>query len=119
MARTPQTKAPAVDLEKTAPTASTFEPFEWTPKNDLMDNQVAAITLCGLVDRVKDVASAAALVLDLITARDLDIDSEIKPTLNEHQIGLLQRMARRSLLDLDDHAENLVAYMRKMAEGQL
>lgn len=119
MARTPPPKAPAVDLENTAQPATTFEPFEWTPKNELMENQVAAITLCELVDRVKDVASAAALVFDLVTARELDIESEIKPYLNDLQISLLQRMARRSLLDLDEHAENLVADMRKMAEGQL
>lgn len=119
MARTPRTQAPVVDLENTAPPANTFEPFEWTPKMDLMDHQVSAITLCGLIDRVKDVTSAAALVFDLIAARDIDIDSEIKPYLSEHQIWLLQRMARLSLIDLDDHAENLVAHMRKMAEGQL
>lgn len=119
MARTPPTKAPVVDLESTAPPANTFEPFEWTPKMDLMDHQVSAITLCGLIDRVKDVASAAALVLDLITARELDIEAEIKPYLGEHQIYLLQRMARRSLIDLDDHAENLVAHMHKMAEGNV
>jgi phage FluMu protein gp41 len=119
MARTPPTKPPVVDLENTAPPASTFEPFEWTPKNDLMDNQVAAIKLCELVDRVKDVASAAALVFDLVTARELDIEAEIKPYLSEHQISLLQRMARRSLLDLDEHAEELLADMNKLAGGNV
>lgn len=85
----------------------TFSPFKWTPDNLPWDAKASTRELCDLVDHVKDVVSGAALVFELLSAHDCDIDSDNQSYLSPYHLGLLQRMAKRSLESLGERADGI------------
>lgn len=95
----------------------TFSPFKWTPDSLPRDAKVSAHELCGLVDHVKDVVSGAALVFDLLSAHDCDIDSEDPSYLSPYHLGLLRRMAMRALETLGERADDIATELHNLAGG--
>ncbi|MDP2443292.1 hypothetical protein [Rhodoferax sp.] len=95
----------------------TFQPFKWTPDDLPSDAKVSAHDLCELVDHVKDVAGAAALVFELISAHDCDIDSDGQSSLSPYHLGLLSRMATRSLYELDKKASDIATDLHNLEGG--
>lgn len=118
MARTIKTPTAPVEPPAIERPTYTFHPFKWTPDNLPRDTKVPARELCGLVDQVKDVVSGAALVFELLSAHDCDIDSETPSYLNPYHLGLLRRMAIRSLDSLDDKAGEISSRLHQMTRGE-
>jgi len=106
---TPTTNPQAASVEPSAKELRTytFSPFKLTPANLPCDAKASARELCNLVDHVTDVVSGAALVFELQSAHDCDIDSDNQSYLSPYYLGLLQRMAVRSLVSLGERAEDI------------
>ena len=68
-----------------------------------------------LVDHVKDVVNGAALVFELLSAHDCDIDSENQSYLSPYHLGLLRRMAMRSLESLGERADDIATDLHNLA----
>lgn len=118
MARTIKTPTAPVEPPAIEQPTYTFHPFKWTPDSLPRDTTVSARELCGLVDHVKDVVSGAALVFELLSAHDCDIDSETPSYLSPYYLGLLRCMAMRSLDSLDDKAGEIASRLHQMARGK-
>jgi len=121
MARTtkkPQA-APSGDVGSHAPTF-TFEPFKWAPDNfDLPHNAaVHARELSNLVNHVKDVASGAATVLQLMLAHENEIDQGDAVYLNPCHVGMLQQLAIRALQSLNVEANDVAHRLHNLAGGR-
>jgi hypothetical protein len=98
----------------------TFETFAWTA-NDIPLNETGCrrdlIELSNLVDHVKDVASGAALVFELMSAHDCDVDSQNQSYMSPYHLALLRRMATRSLEVLDEKASEIARRMTENGGG--
>lgn len=94
-----------------------FSSFKWTPDSLPHHTKVPVRELCGLVDHVKDVVSGAALVFELLSAHDCDIDSENQSYLSPYHLGLLQRMAMRSLESLGERADDIATNLHNLARA--
>lgn len=121
MARTTQKlqAAPAGAVGSHAPTF-TFKPFKWAPNGfDFPHNAtVHAWELSELVNHVKDVASGAATVLQLMLAHEKEIDQDNAPYLNPAYLGMLQQLAIRALQSLDAEADDVVHRLHDLAKGK-
>jgi len=85
----------------------TFEPYTWVPVDIPARRTSAEHDLHEMVNHVKDVASGAALVFELIADHGCNIDSDNKSYLSPYYLALLQRMAVRSLQVLDEKASDI------------
>lgn len=115
-----KTKAQAAPAES-GPTpfpTSPFHKFQWTPASLPSDTKVSVRELCQLVEHVKDVASGAALVIELMASYQEEVDSDETPYLNPFHLGLLQRLAMRSLDSLDDTAYEIANGLHQLAKGE-
>ena len=108
---------PADDVDSTTPT-SPFQRFNWTPDDLPHGTRVPASELCRLVDHVKDVTTGAALVFELMNSNSAELDSNERPYLNANHLGLLGRLAMRSLDSLDDRASQIAIHLHKLARGE-
>lgn len=119
MARTTTTpQAAPIELPSIERPIYTFSPFKWTPDSLPRDAKVPARQLCGLVDHVQDVVSGAALVFELLSAHDCDIDSENQSHLSPYHLGLLRRMAMRALETLGERANDIETELHNLARGE-
>lgn len=91
-----------------------FESFKWTPDGLSFGPKVQARELADLVERVKDVTLGAVCVFELISAQEIEIDRGSTPYLSPYQISCLSRMAMRSLIELDDRADEAADRLHKL-----
>ena len=95
-----------------------FERFRWTPVDLPHGATVPARELCQLVEHVIDVASGAALVFELMSDHEQDIESFNSAYLSPFHLGQLRRLATRSLESLDEKAGEIVNRLHKLARGE-
>lgn len=91
----------------------TFEPFAWTANDIPLNETGCRRELNDLVGHVKDVASGAALVFELMSAHDCDVDSQNQSYMSPYHLALLRRMATRSLEVLDEKASEIASRMNE------
>lgn len=96
-----------------------FAPFEFVSCDEWPAKAIApTFEICELVNHVKDVVSGAALVFEMLADHDGDVDSAAQPYLSEFHLGLLQRLAIRSLNELDEKASVMAANLQSQTRGQ-
>ncbi len=114
MART--TKTPTATAEATVSDSPTyrFKSFTWAPDDVPSHVMVQAKELSKLVNHVKDVASGAATVFQLMLAHDQEIDMDNATYLSPCSIAVLQQLAIRALQSLNDEADDIVTHLNEM-----
>lgn len=114
---TPQ-KLADVQVSKPDGPSYAFNEFCWT--ESVTPNGTASTqTLCELVSHVKDVAGGAALVFELLSAHQEEIDSDNRAYLSPFHLALLRQMATRSLRELDQRADGILSSLQNQVGGQV
>lgn len=97
----------------------TFEPFRWTPRFPSDKPTVPALDLAKFIDHSRDVLAGATLVFDLSCAQSREAEvAERQPYLSRADVWILQRLAKRSLENLDAEAENLSVLLHDLERNQ-
>lgn len=110
-------KLAAVQVSKTDGPSYAFNAFCWT-ESVSPDGAASTQTLCELVSHVKDVAAGAALVFELLSAHQEELDSDGRAYLKLFDLALLQRLATRSLNELDQRADGILSSLQNQDGGQ-
>ena len=94
--------------KKAQPPGLQFTPFHWTPANLSDEAVIWPGEVSSLVNKIKDVASGAATVLNLIESHNEDMVSTGASYFDEHRIWLLNRLAMQALTMVNEEADRVV-----------
>ena len=93
-----------------------FEAFRWVDEKQFGDDLIPGYVVCGLLNKVRNIAPGAAEVFDLIQNADLADGSGVSAVLPSGTLSNLNLLAKQALRGLDEDAEQLIDWMRERHE---
>ena len=99
---------PAPEDQGVGSPAGAFETFKWIPDDMRGDDTEPARELSSLVNHVLDVAQGVALVFELTGESEASADRGQQGFLDPYHLGLLRRLAIRSMHSLHQRAEEIL-----------
>lgn len=112
-----QKTSPVTETRNSGLAIEAFEAFEWIPDDMPVDAMVPAQQMARFANHVLDVSKGSALVFELIGAHECDSECGQETYFTPYHLGILRRMAARSLNSLHQHAEEIANTLVTTQEG--